>query len=426
MRLAVVAADYTPGEADQLRRDMAAWRRSGRIEKHRERLISRMEAKGIDRAFGERVFEQIRGFGEYGFPECVVGSTRVIDADTGRWVTIEDVVAGKHPLRRTLTVNDELRIEPERVVGAKPSGRKKVFRLRTALGREIEATAEHPFLMLGGWRKLGQLRVGDAIAIARSLPLRPSKRWSRHELIVLGGLISEGNLCHPNTFYFYTSVREHCDEYVRAVERFPNTNAVVERHRNCFSVRVRRADRSKPCGAVEWAKRVGLWGAHSHSKRLPDELFELDLRDVALALARLWDGDGHVSIYGRHASYDTVSAELAKQVQHCLLRLQVTSRIYERVRPYRGREVRSFVVTVTGESLRSFYASIGSRLLLSEKRRRSKALAEVTDARMSKDVIPSSIASVIRRARDPRETTWNAIGRATKLGMREIQSTSKL
>ncbi len=78
MRLAVVAADYTPGEADQLRRDMAAWRRSGRIEKHRERLISRMEDKGIDRAFGERVFEQIRGFGEYGFPESHAASFALI------------------------------------------------------------------------------------------------------------------------------------------------------------------------------------------------------------------------------------------------------------------------------------------------------------------------------------------------------------
>ena len=69
MRLAVVAADYTPGEADQLRRDMAAWRRSGRIDKHRDRLIGAMEKKGIAREFAERVFEQIRGFGEYGFPQ---------------------------------------------------------------------------------------------------------------------------------------------------------------------------------------------------------------------------------------------------------------------------------------------------------------------------------------------------------------------
>ena len=78
MRLAVVAADYTPGEADQLRRDMAAWRRSGRIEKHRERLISRMTAKGIEPAFAERVFEQIRGFGEYGFPESHAASFALI------------------------------------------------------------------------------------------------------------------------------------------------------------------------------------------------------------------------------------------------------------------------------------------------------------------------------------------------------------
>ncbi|HHN74507.1 MAG TPA: DNA polymerase III subunit alpha [Acidobacteria bacterium] len=78
MRLAVVAADYTPGEADQLRRDMAAWRRTGRIEKHHQRLVSRMVAKGIAPEFAERVFEQIRGFGEYGFPESHAASFALI------------------------------------------------------------------------------------------------------------------------------------------------------------------------------------------------------------------------------------------------------------------------------------------------------------------------------------------------------------
>ena len=74
IKLAMVAADYTPGEADQLRRDMAAWRQTGRSERHRERLVSRMMAKGIGREFAERVFEQIRGFGEYGFPESHAAS----------------------------------------------------------------------------------------------------------------------------------------------------------------------------------------------------------------------------------------------------------------------------------------------------------------------------------------------------------------
>jgi error-prone DNA polymerase len=78
MRLAMVAADYTPGEADQLRRDMAAWRKAGRIDRHHERLVSRMMDKGIAREFAERVFEQIRGFGEYGFPESHAASFALI------------------------------------------------------------------------------------------------------------------------------------------------------------------------------------------------------------------------------------------------------------------------------------------------------------------------------------------------------------
>jgi error-prone DNA polymerase len=78
MQLAIVAADYTPGEADQLRRDMAAWKKTGRIERHRDRLISRMKQKGITEEFANRVFEQIKGFGDYGFPESHAASFALI------------------------------------------------------------------------------------------------------------------------------------------------------------------------------------------------------------------------------------------------------------------------------------------------------------------------------------------------------------
>jgi error-prone DNA polymerase len=78
MRIAVVVADYTPGEADQLRRDMAAWRRNGRIQQHRERLVSRMTQKGIQAEFAEAIYKQICGFGEYGFPESHAASFALI------------------------------------------------------------------------------------------------------------------------------------------------------------------------------------------------------------------------------------------------------------------------------------------------------------------------------------------------------------
>ena len=74
MRLAVVAAGFTPGEADQLRRAMAAWRRPGVIDNFRTKLIDGMRSKGLDEVFAERVFNQLRGFGEYGFPESHAAS----------------------------------------------------------------------------------------------------------------------------------------------------------------------------------------------------------------------------------------------------------------------------------------------------------------------------------------------------------------
>ncbi len=74
MKLAVVAAGFTPGEADQLRRAMGAWRRPGIIEQFRQKLIDGMVARGLSAEFAEGVFRQISGFGEYGFPESHAAS----------------------------------------------------------------------------------------------------------------------------------------------------------------------------------------------------------------------------------------------------------------------------------------------------------------------------------------------------------------
>ncbi|MEM1227572.1 MAG: error-prone DNA polymerase [Planctomycetota bacterium] len=74
MQLAIVAAGFTPGEADQLRRAMGAWRRPGIIDQFRQKLLDGMKRYGLEGEFAERVFQQIRGFGEYGFPESHAAS----------------------------------------------------------------------------------------------------------------------------------------------------------------------------------------------------------------------------------------------------------------------------------------------------------------------------------------------------------------
>ncbi|MBK7904266.1 MAG: error-prone DNA polymerase [Proteobacteria bacterium] len=74
MQLAIVAAGFTPGEADQLRRAMAAWKRKGGLGHFEERLIHGMRDRGYSEEFARRIFQQILGFGEYGFPESHAAS----------------------------------------------------------------------------------------------------------------------------------------------------------------------------------------------------------------------------------------------------------------------------------------------------------------------------------------------------------------
>ena len=74
MQIAIVAANYSPGEADQLRRSMAAWKRHGGLDPHKERLAVGMLRNGYSAEFAAQVFEQIKGFGSYGFPESHAAS----------------------------------------------------------------------------------------------------------------------------------------------------------------------------------------------------------------------------------------------------------------------------------------------------------------------------------------------------------------
>lgn len=74
MQIAMIAAGFSAGEADQLRRSMAAWKKRGGLEPFERRLKQGMLEKGYEEAFAQRIFEQIKGFGSYGFPESHAAS----------------------------------------------------------------------------------------------------------------------------------------------------------------------------------------------------------------------------------------------------------------------------------------------------------------------------------------------------------------
>jgi error-prone DNA polymerase len=85
MQLAIVAAGFSPGEADQLRRAMAAWKRKGGLEPFQRQLIDGMRERGYPESFAHQIFKQILGFGEYGFPEAHAASFALL-VYTSAWL----------------------------------------------------------------------------------------------------------------------------------------------------------------------------------------------------------------------------------------------------------------------------------------------------------------------------------------------------
>ncbi|MEM5385425.1 error-prone DNA polymerase [Paraburkholderia phymatum] len=85
MQVAIIAAGFTPGEADQLRRAMAAWKRKGDLIKYYDRIVNGMQERGYPQSFAESIFEQIKGFGEYGFPESHAASFALL-VYTSSWL----------------------------------------------------------------------------------------------------------------------------------------------------------------------------------------------------------------------------------------------------------------------------------------------------------------------------------------------------
>jgi error-prone DNA polymerase len=92
MALLQVAANFTPGEADQLRRSMAAWKRNGGLEHFEQRIFDGMAANGYTPEYANRIFEQIKGFGSYGFPESHAASFALL-AYVSAWLKCHEPVA---------------------------------------------------------------------------------------------------------------------------------------------------------------------------------------------------------------------------------------------------------------------------------------------------------------------------------------------
>ena len=282
----------------------------------------------------------------------MTGDTEVTDARSGRRVKVIDIVEGREDDVHVASLDEERqRIVPRRVVDAFSSGEAMTYTLTTRTGRTTQATGNHPIYTPEGWKYLADLEPDDRVAVPRMVPYESSLRWKKHELVVLGYALSEGNLCHPSGFYVYTKCEDELRDYCQHLRRFDNSATTIDRSKSANSIYAKRADVRHPSAAVTFIERLGLRGLTATTKRVPEEVFRLAPHQLAVLLGRMWTGDGCIDPNGQHVYYATSSRQLAQDVQHLLLRLRLPSTIHEKTFNYRDQQRPGFVVRVSTKEL---------------------------------------------------------------------------
>nr|MBA3905968.1 replicative DNA helicase [Pseudonocardiales bacterium] len=297
---------------------------------------------------------------------CLVAGTRLLRADTGAEVSLGELLASGERGVRLWSLDERMRMVPREMTSAFPSGVKEVFRLRMTSGREVQATANHPFLTMDGWCRLADLQPGDRLATPLRVPepLDPVP-MDPDRIVMLAHLIGDGSFVRRQPLRYASTDEENLAAVAHAAKSFGIT-AVRDDYAaaRCTTLRLPAPyhlthGRRNPIAA--WLDELGLFGARSHEKFVPAPVFALPDEQVALFLQHLWATDGSVSWDGRAGMgriyYASTSRRLVDDVSRLLLRFGVLSRL-KRVRKVGYRD--GWHLHVTGsEHQRVFVQLVG-------------------------------------------------------------------
>jgi replicative DNA helicase len=267
---------------------------------------------------------------------CLTANTRILRADNGAEVTFGELMrTGERPL--VWSLDERKRMVARPMINVFPSGRKEVFKLRLASGREIEATANHPFMTFNDWTPLGELKVGDRLAVARRVP-EPvqTERMDDSEVILLAHMIGDGSCVKRQPIRYASIDEQNLAAVATAAEHFGVT-AVRDDYAAARVTTLRlpapyRLTHGRRNPIAAWLDSLGLFGKRSHEKFVPREVFALPNDQIALFLHHLWATDGSVRWDAKfklaRVYYASTSRKLVDDVALLLLRLGVFSRIY--------------------------------------------------------------------------------------------------
>ncbi|WP_394812923.1 replicative DNA helicase [Streptomyces boetiae] len=344
---------------------------------------------------------------------CVTAGTRVLRADTGAEVTMGELLTSGERDIPVWSVDEHLRLVPRTMTHVFPSGTKEVFRLRLASGREIEATANHPFLTYDGWTPLGELGVGSRVAVPRRIgaPERTAA-WPEPELVMLAHLLGDGCVAPRQPVHYTSNDEANLAAVEAAAAHFGITPRRVPQGawQHVYLPAPFRLARGRRNPIAAWLDRFGLYGKRAHEKFLPPDLFALPDEQIRLFLRHLWATDGSVTVAKSGAVrvyYATTSERLARDLQQLLLRLDIRSRVYA-VRNARGRSGWSLEVAGADEE-RAFVERVGVFGARSARATEAAERLASVKARTSLDTVPQQVWADVREVMRERRLSMGGL-----------------
>ncbi len=346
---------------------------------------------------------------------CMTAATRILRADTGAEVTFGELMrTGERPL--VWSLDERLRMVARPMSNVFSSGRKEVFRLRLASGREVEATGNHPFMKLDGWTPLQELAVGDRLAVPRSVP-EPvdAKRMAESEVILLAHMIGDGS-CVKRQPIRYASVDEANLAAVAVSAAYFGVSAVRDDYPAARVTTLRlpapyRLTHGRHNPIAAWLDELGLFGLRSYEKFVPQQVFAMPTDQVALFLRHLWATDGSVRWESVAAQaklyYASTSRRLVDDVAHLLLRIGVQSRI-ARVSKSGYRDCWHLTIDRAENQIR-FLRNVGVHGARSGKVQEVLAELETRTGRPGADTVPSEVWEKIGNALAKKGLTYGAL-----------------
>ncbi|MEV0454863.1 replicative DNA helicase [Catellatospora methionotrophica] len=269
---------------------------------------------------------------------CLTAETRVIRADNNQEVTLGELIAADARDVAVWALDERLKYTPRTLTHVFPSGHRDVFRLRLASGKQIDATANHPFLTIDGWAPLGELAPGTRIGTPRHIPpplaVRP---WLEAEIVMLAHLVGDGSFVKRQPIRYASRDEMNLAAVAEAAKHW-NISAVRDDYAAARVTTLRlpapfhlARGRRNPIAA--WLDGLGLFGKRSHEKFLPSALFSIPKAQITLFLRHLWATDGSVTLNktgrGGRIYYSSTSRRLLEDVSRLLLRYGITARLRE-------------------------------------------------------------------------------------------------